>query len=196
MTRSTGKALAGALRVLGPALVRGSETSRSDDDSGDQSAGEAGAGDPGPSAGAAGCANAGADDGNEIGGDGGKGAPSSCRQRTALLPSRLPTMSDWEKLAEARIREWLRRPPEDRSPRRPDDPCAPLETQLLDQALELSREARELPDGPDRKALLRQASAVETRLLILLESSGRPLAAARIAELLLQAKARLPVTRG
>jgi hypothetical protein len=75
-------------------------------------------------------------------------------------------------------------------------PCAPLETQLLDQALELSREACVLPDGPERKALLERASAVETRLLILLESSGRPLAAARIAELLLQARARLPVTRG
>ncbi len=105
-------------------------------------------------------------------------------------------MPDWEKLAEARIQEWLRRPPEDRPSRGADEPCVPLETQLLDQALELAREARALPEGPDRKALLRQASAVETRLLILLESSGRPLAAARIAELMMQARARLSVTRG
>ncbi len=98
-------------------------------------------------------------------------------------------MTDWEKLAEARIQEWLRRTPPARTS--PPDPIVPLETQLLDEALGLARDAFEQPDGPTRKALLRRATEVETRLLILLESSGRPLAAARVGELLAQARARL-----
>ena len=96
-------------------------------------------------------------------------------------------MSDWEKLAEARIQEWLQG---DRDRPRPQGPPRPLETELLDQALELLREAFELPEGPARKATLRHASDVETRLLVLLETSGRPLAAMRIGELLAQARAR------
>jgi hypothetical protein len=104
-------------------------------------------------------------------------------------------MSDWEKLAEARIQEWLRRPAHDRPTRTHDGPIVPLETQLLDEALELARDASELPDGPERKATLRRGVAIETRLLILLETSGRPLAAARVGELLAHARARLATSR-
>ena len=104
-------------------------------------------------------------------------------------------MSSWEKLAEARIQEWLRAPQPGR-PRPTDDGLnVPLETQLLDEALELAREVSELPEGPQRETTLRQGVAIETRLLILLERSGRPLAAARIGELLAQVRARL-VVRG
>ena len=100
-------------------------------------------------------------------------------------------MTDWDKLAEARIQEWLRRSPEQRLAQSHDGPIVPLETQLLDEALELAREACELPEGPAKKTMMRRSMAVETRLLILLESSGRPLAAARVGELLAQARARL-----
>lgn len=101
-------------------------------------------------------------------------------------------MSSWEKLAEARIQEWLRRPRKDQ-PRQRDaaGPLVPLETQLLDEALELAREAHELPAGPGRTGVIRRGAAVELRLLVLLESTGRPLAAQRVAELLAHAKARL-----
>ena len=106
-----------------------------------------------------------------------------------------PTMSSWEKLAEARIQAWLRAPQPGR-PRPTDDGLnVPLETQLLDEALELAREVSELPEGPQREATLRQGVAIETRLLILLERSGRPLAAARIGELLVQVRARLATSR-
>lgn len=104
-------------------------------------------------------------------------------------------MSDWEKVAEARIKEWLQRPPVDRPPGLGEGPLVPLETQLLDEALELAREANGLPDGPARKDVERRRAAVETRLLILLERSGRPLAAQRISELLSQARARLGAKR-
>ena len=93
-------------------------------------------------------------------------------------------MSDWEKLAEARIREWLGRPPHERLRPWEEGPATPLETQLLDQALELAQQAHELPEGPERKAVERRAASVET-----------PLAAQRIGELLIQAKARLAAKR-
>jgi hypothetical protein len=97
-------------------------------------------------------------------------------------------MSDWEKFAEARIQEWLRRP---RPRPTHEGPIVTLETELLDEALELAREASELREGPQREATLRRGVAIETRLLILLERSGRPLAAARVGELLAQVRARL-----
>ena len=100
-------------------------------------------------------------------------------------------MSNWEELAEARIQEWLRAPRQGRPRPTHDGPIVPLETELLDEALELAREASELAEGPQREATLRQGVAVETRLLILLERSGRPLAAARVGELLAQVRARL-----
>jgi hypothetical protein len=104
-------------------------------------------------------------------------------------------MSDWEKFAEARIQEWIRRPRQE--PPRPthEGPIVPLETELLDEALELAREACELREGPQREATLRRGVAIETRLLILLERSGRPLAAARVGELLAQVRARLATSR-
>jgi hypothetical protein len=103
-------------------------------------------------------------------------------------------MSDWEKVAEARIQQWLGRTLPD-GPSRDEGPTLPLETRLLDEALELTRDAFELPEGPARTAALRRASEVETRLLILLETSGRPLAAMRVGELLAQARARLAKSR-
>jgi hypothetical protein len=59
----------------------------------------------------------------------------------------------------------------------------PLELQLLEEALALRAQARGASDE-ERPALLQRAREAETRLLVLLETSGRPLAARRMAELL------------
>lgn len=90
---------------------------------------------------------------------------------------------DWEKLAEARIREWQGRPPGQRPPAPPAGSVRPLELQLLEEALALRAQAGSASDA-ERPGLLQRARAAETRLLVLLETSGRPLAARRMAELL------------
>jgi hypothetical protein len=102
-------------------------------------------------------------------------------------------MSDWNKVAETRFEQWLRTVPDRRSQQ--EAPTLPIETQLLDEALELTRDAFELPEGPARTAGLRRASEVETRLLLLLERSDRPHAASRVSELLAEARARLAKPR-
>jgi hypothetical protein len=99
-------------------------------------------------------------------------------------------MSNWERLAEARIQEWLQRPPQQRSSGSREPEALSLEAQLLDETLGLARDAAAEPEGPRRRALERAGAAVETRLLILLESTGRPLAAQRVAELLASARRR------
>lgn len=91
---------------------------------------------------------------------------------------------DWEKLAEARIREWRAQPAGQRPTQVPLGPVRPLELQLLEESLELRAQARGASDAPERARLLQRAREAETRLLVLLESSGRPLAARRVAELL------------
>ena len=93
-------------------------------------------------------------------------------------------MTHWEKLAEARIREWLERPARDRAGGAfAGGPVLPLELQLLEELLELHART-ESADATEAAALRRRASNLEIRLLVMLETSGRPLAAQRFAELL------------
>lgn len=94
----------------------------------------------------------------------------------------LKQIMDWEKLAEARIQEWRARPAAERGSA-PVAPVAPLELQLLAEVLELRALADAGPEA-ERRRLAQRAHDAETRLMVLLESSGRPLAARRIAELL------------
>jgi hypothetical protein len=91
---------------------------------------------------------------------------------------------DWEKLAEARIREWQARPADGRCAPATSDSGPPLELQLLEQALQLREQARATTDPAERSQLNQRSREAETRLLVLLERSGRPLAARRFAELL------------
>jgi hypothetical protein len=96
-------------------------------------------------------------------------------------------VASWEKLAEARIREWLARPAHDRPGAAiAGGPVLPLELQLLEDVLRLRDEAAACADPAESDALRRQATDLETRLLIVLESSGRPLAAQHFAQLFLE----------
>jgi hypothetical protein len=90
---------------------------------------------------------------------------------------------DWEKLAEARIRAWRARPAGQCAPAASGS-GRPLELQLLEEALQLREQARATSDPAERSQLNQRSRQAETRLLVLLERTGRPLAARRFAELL------------
>jgi hypothetical protein len=91
---------------------------------------------------------------------------------------------DWEKLAEARIREWRARPAGQRCAPAASGSARPLELQLLEEALQLREQARAASDPVERSQLSQRSREAEMRLLVLLERTGRPLAARRFAELL------------
>lgn len=94
----------------------------------------------------------------------------------------------WDRIAEARIREWLARPAEERAAAPPPaDPAAPLEVQLFQDVLVLDQMAAADPENAD--ALRARASDLMVRVMVLLESAGRPLAARAFAE---QRRAALP----
>jgi hypothetical protein len=89
----------------------------------------------------------------------------------------------WQNLAEARIREWLSRPPEERLRTEfPLEPYKPLELQLMDAILELDRLVREKAAPEEIPLLRRQAENLMVRLLVLLEHEGRPLTAREFQE--------------
>jgi hypothetical protein len=101
------------------------------------------------------------------------------------------TMDPWSKLAEARIQEWMARPERERVGV-PGNALsvAPLEVQLLDDARSLYAGARGWHDA-DEAALMREAAArVETRIMVLLEASSRPLAAQQFARMLAEERAK------
>lgn len=87
-------------------------------------------------------------------------------------------MPDWTLLAEARIREWLQLPA-GASP--VPEPGLPLEVQLMVDIGVLDRMAAAADKKDDAAALTRKADDLEMRLMILLESQGRPLAAQHFA---------------
>jgi hypothetical protein len=94
-------------------------------------------------------------------------------------------MTPWQRLAEARIREWQQKPAAERDSRAtPDEPFAPLERQLLEEIIRLYHLAAAADRPGEAAALRRQAADHETHLMIILESSGRPLAAQHFSRLL------------
>ena len=100
-------------------------------------------------------------------------------------------MDPWSKLAEARIQEWMKRPEKDREAARPEAlALAPLEVQLLEDARALYAQARGTVDADEATRLRAAASRIETRILVLLEGSGRPLAAQQFARMLTEERAR------
>ena len=96
-------------------------------------------------------------------------------------------MADWEKLAEARIQEWLARPAP-AAPRDTAGSAAPLEVQLLEEARDLYEQARSCADAAGARAMRERAATIETRIMVLLEESGRPLAAQRFAQMLAEVR--------
>jgi hypothetical protein len=100
-------------------------------------------------------------------------------------------MDPWSKLAEARIQEWMKRPAKEReAPHHEALTPAPLEVQLLEDARALYAQARAADDADDAARLREAAAQIETRILVLLEGSGRPLAAQQFARMLTEERAR------
>jgi len=94
-------------------------------------------------------------------------------------------MDAWKRLAEARIQEWLRQPVSERQEASsPEGAVAPLELQLLEDIVRLHAAAASAEDMEQANTLRQQAAALEMRLLVVLEASGRPLAARHFAKLL------------
>ncbi|MFO0563002.1 MAG: hypothetical protein U0269_33585 [Polyangiales bacterium] len=96
-------------------------------------------------------------------------------------------MSDFfSKLAEARIREWQSRPEKEREAKSDGELVrpAPLEVQLFDEARTLYEKARKSADAVEAAAMREKAAGIETRIMVLLEESGRPLAAQQFAKML------------
>ena len=92
---------------------------------------------------------------------------------------------DWlEQLVEARLRDWDRRVREGTAPSPPEASLlAPgLEVQLWREVLALHQLAAERPPGPERDAAAAGARDREVQLWILLERTGRPLAAAQLQQ--------------
>lgn len=93
-------------------------------------------------------------------------------------------MGAWESIAEARIREWLARPPEERATSHPGlDPGQPLEIQLWTDLRALDALADATADPEASETVRHRASDLMLRLMVLLESQGRPLAARHFAAL-------------
>lgn len=91
-------------------------------------------------------------------------------------------VSAWEDLADARIREWLARPEAERRRSFPAlEPGAPLEVQLFQDVRALDQLAAAAADPRDAARLARAADDLMLRLRVLLEGSGRPLAARHFA---------------
>lgn len=93
-------------------------------------------------------------------------------------------MDFFSKLAEARIREWQQRPEKERAEAASEPlSIAPLEVQLFDEAKALYERARASGEPAERDAALAAAARIETRVMVLLEESGRPLAAQQFARM-------------
>jgi hypothetical protein len=101
---------------------------------------------------------------------------------------------DWlDQLVEARFKDWERRVREDTAPPPPEvspTEAEGLEIQLYREIVALRQIADERPAGGEREVALARARDLELQLRVLLERSGRPLAAARIAEALRASRRR------
>lgn len=100
-------------------------------------------------------------------------------------------MGIFEKLAEARIRQWQeqsRAEPTQRAHPATTPTTDTLEVQLLNDIVALRERITTTTDDTERQALSKSARELEVRLMILLEQSGRPLAAQQLSERLSKGK--------
>jgi hypothetical protein len=99
-------------------------------------------------------------------------------------------MDMFDRLAEARIRDWQERGRPLASPGATSlGEAGNLETQLLAEIVALRAEARTVGDAAQQSALRKRARELKLQLMVLLESSGRPLAARQIERNLQAAEA-------
>lgn len=90
-------------------------------------------------------------------------------------------MDPFDKLAEAKIRDWQSRGRPAASPNAVSMVDAGnLESQLLSEIVKLRAQARASSDPDQQHALGQRARDLKLQLMVLLESSGRPLAAQQI----------------
>ncbi len=97
-------------------------------------------------------------------------------------------MGVFERLAEARIRQWQARKPEDRVAHGGGAQVESLEVQLLNDIVALREQIANAMEDATREGLSKTARELEVRLMILLEQSGRPLAAQQLSERLSKTK--------
>lgn len=91
-------------------------------------------------------------------------------------------MGIFDRLAEARIQDWTRRGRPHPKEVTEDLKGGTLESQLLGEIIALRQGAKAEPDDKARAHLLAEARRREIQLFVLLERSGRPLAAKTLAE--------------
>lgn len=92
-------------------------------------------------------------------------------------------MNPFEILAEAKIRDWIARGRPAGNPLH-DLSEGSLEAQLLREIAALTAMAEQTAEAAERTALRRRARDLRTQLLVLLEKTGRPLAARRVEQML------------
>lgn len=91
-------------------------------------------------------------------------------------------MGLFDQLAEARIQDWIRRGRPHAEQAEPFVDGGALEAQLFGEIIALGQAARAEPDDRARMRLLEEARKRQLQLSVLLESTGRPLAAQALAE--------------
>ncbi|MDD9942712.1 MAG: hypothetical protein OXU20_16855 [Myxococcales bacterium] len=91
-------------------------------------------------------------------------------------------MGIFDQLAEARIQDWIRRGRPHPKEVADELQGATLEAQLLGEIIALRQGARAEQDPEARAHLFTQARSREVQLSVLLETSGRPLAAKALSE--------------
>lgn len=95
-------------------------------------------------------------------------------------------MGIFDLLAEARIREWLERSPEQKKKEAEEaltiTGTEPMEVQLFKEILMLHKSADKTADQTEQHELLAKATKLQTQLMVVLENSGRPLAAQQVSE--------------
>ncbi|GFO69495.1 hypothetical protein GMLC_30740 [Geomonas limicola] len=95
-------------------------------------------------------------------------------------------MGIFDLLAEARIREWQERSPEEKRQLAEHAVTItgdePLEVQLFKEVIALRKAAQKEPESETKDAMLAKATKLQIQLMVVLEQSGRPLAAQKVAE--------------
>lgn len=90
---------------------------------------------------------------------------------------------DYRHLLEARIRDFQQRKAQgDVRPAPKTTAGGSLESTLITEIRDLRKQAKETDDADEKAALAAESQALVTQLSVLLESSGRPLAARLLAD--------------